>query len=93
MEFRLTDKDRELLLGWGHPERDLQQIEDAANEGDITVYRKRTGSWHPVSVDAAIRILGRKEFLSGLSRAAFHCTAERQNHRRRVYFDLGIWWK
>lgn len=92
MAFKLTDKDKELLRKWGYPESDLLQIEDAANEGKIKSYRKETASWNHISVDGAIRILGRTEFLSGLSRAAFHRSAQRENNGRRVSFDLGVWW-
>lgn len=90
--YKLTTIDKDILIKWGYPEAELQQIEYAANEGEITVFNKRAGWWRPITPETAIRILGRREFLSGLSRAAFHRTAERQNNKRRVSFDTSVWW-
>lgn len=82
--MKLTPKDRELLLSWGHDEKDLQQIEEATHSAKTSY--ELDGA--PIKRDEAIRLLGRETYLSGLSRSAFHATAARwTDDGREVYFD------
>ena len=86
--FTLTKRDKELLTKWGHPKSDFEQIEEAANicEYENTTHRK-------IKHTTAIRTLGKVEFLSGISRAAFHWTACRAKGEKRVYFDCSSMFK
>lgn len=88
-EFLLTDEDKKILLDWGNTEEDLDQIELEANVCVFTQLYKSKPE-RPITRDEAIKLLGRREFLSGIDRTAFHWTAERQNGNKRVSFDSGI---
>ena len=82
--MKLNQSDREILLHMGVPPEDFDQIERAATGGK-TIYSsqgKRIGQ------KEAIRILGRKEYLSGISRSAFHYTCVRHTpDGTPVFFD------
>lgn len=70
--MKLTNKDKKTLRDWGHSEDDLKQIEEAIRK---TVYE--LNSKEKISCQEAIRLIGRKAFLSGISRSAFHWSASR----------------
>lgn len=79
---KLTERDRELLRGYGHSEHDMEQIAQAIRCTEYTVDGTR------ITADEAVTILGREEFLSGISRSAFHYTAAREAEDHSiVYFD------
>ena len=82
--MNLTKTDKDLLLGWGYSERDFPQIEEALQKSK-TKYKLESAQ---ISRDKAISLLGREQFLSGISRSAFHHTAVRQTADGRfVFFD------
>jgi hypothetical protein len=90
--FELTAKDKSLLKEWGYLDEDMAQIEEGANVGRITfTYKGRTYE-HEITPQRAIRIIGREQFLSGLSRSAFHWSAIRYRNDNDkngyVYFDM-----
>lgn len=70
--MKLTKEDRAFLLSLGHEEYDLPQIEAALHEGRTTY----TLGDKPITRAQAIQLLGRESYLSGISRSAFHYTAE-----------------
>ena len=77
-EFQLTNKDKKLLKEWGYSNEDMPQIEEVANVSIITfTYKANKSQEHIITPQRAIRIIGRRKFLSGLSRAAFHWSAIR----------------
>lgn len=81
--MKLTEQDKQTLREWGHPESDMKQLEMAARRCKHTDEHKNR-----ISADKAIEMLGRKEWLSGISRAAFHATAGRgQWGKNYVSFD------
>jgi hypothetical protein len=81
---KLTPEDRELLLSWGHDEKDIQQIEEATHSNKTSYDLDGT----PIGREEAIRLLGRKEYLSGISRSAFHGTSVRwTDDGKEVFFD------
>lgn len=91
--MQLTDQDKSLLLRMGYIESELRQIEDACNEARITLTNDK-GENRRITAKVAARILGREQFLSGISRAAFHCTATRDTPEGDgVHFDLSCWWR
>lgn len=71
--MKLTKENKELLKSWGHPETDFEQIEEATKK---TIYK--INYEEKISRDKAIELLGRRTYLSGISRSAFHFTACRQ---------------
>ena len=81
-DFKLTRKDMAVLRSWGHDRKEYKQIEVCAN---ICIYTDNNE--HTMSYKDAIEILGREQFLSGISRAAFHWTSYREDHASGVYFD------
>lgn len=82
--MKLTENDKQILKKWGHPDADIPQIEEATGK---TIYKLNFKE--RISAKRAIELLGRKEFLSGISRSAFHFTATRniENTDDVVYFD------
>lgn len=80
--MKLTKKDKKMLLSLGCAERDLGQIDEAM--------RKTTYEYHnrQITWEEAINLLGRKSYLAGISRSAFHWTAVQHTpDGRPVYFD------
>ena len=75
--MKLTEKDKADLLALDVPPEDFWQIAEAAQlkYTKYAVYAKGAEKGRHISRDEAIRLLGRKEWLSGLSRSAFHFTA------------------
>ncbi len=82
--MKLTEKDKELLSSWGHTEQDFQQIEEA-------MYSRNTKydlNGKPIGRDEAIRLLGRRAYLAGLSRSAFHWSASQMtDDGQEIGFD------
>ena len=74
----LTNEDKELLLSWGHTEKDFGQIEEAMSK---TIYEDENGK--RISRKQVLDNMSRAEWLSGISRSAFHFTAMRSG----VLFD------
>lgn len=80
--MKLTEQDKLILRNWGYPESDMKQLQRAASwckyegENDERLVAKEV-----------ISILGRETWLSGISRAAFHYSATRENNGQTVYFD------
>lgn len=78
----LTQADKALLLGMGHPESDLCQIEEAARR---TLYEY---DGMRINREEAINLLGRMSYLAGIARSAFHWSAMQLTpDEKPVYFD------
>jgi len=88
-EFRLTDEDKKILLSWGNREDELDQIELEANVCEYTQCYKSKPD-RKITRDEAIKLLGRREFLSGIERTAFHWNCGRERGNRYVHFESGI---
>lgn len=90
--FVLSEDDKTLLLSWGYPENELPQIEEAANRSTFTIIDADGNDLSVINVWEAIEILGRKTFLSGISRSAFHWTSSRESPdgKTSVYFDSSV---
>ena len=86
--MELTKKDKEQLLKWGYLEEDFPQIQRAIDNGKIESF-SRKDLWKRITPETALKMIGRTEFLSGVSRAAFHVSAERRgkNKYARLYFE------
>lgn len=92
MSYRvITDKDRQYLFEHGYTSSDIGQLEEAARIKNTKYYFTNpiTNTKTKISRKEALRILGRKAWLSGLGRSAFHYTSVREGVYKKgnVYFD------
>lgn len=94
-KFVLTEEDRKELLSYGYREEDLPQIEEAANRSTFTVLDKDGNDIRTVNVWETIEALGRKTFLCGIGRSAFHWTCSRENPETgvEIYFNSSVLFK
>lgn len=88
-ELKLSEQDKAMLTEMGCSEDDFEQIEDSmkSRNTQYEVYIRNNDSI-PIARKTAIRILGRRTWLSGLARSAFHSTAVRETEDgHKVFFD------
>lgn len=87
--MKLTEKDKKYLLDLGHSPSDFPQIEAVTRYTTYERKGKEPGAgFATISQEEAVQLLGREEFLSGLSRSAFHASAVRESDTGEcVYFD------
>lgn len=87
---KLTEEDKELLRSWHEKEEYFPQIQQAMM-GKYTVVTHedpRTGKGKRITHEKAIELLGRRDYLSGIHRSAFHRSACRgEEATGYVYFD------
>ena len=88
--YVLTTEDKAILRSFGHPDNDFNQIEEAINRSTFTLDEKEV-----VNAYDAIYILGKYNFLSGISRSAFHWTSSRESSdgKHSIHFDSRILFK
>lgn len=80
--MKLTHADKSLLLDMGHRESDFDQIEEATRK---TLYEY---DGRQVGREETIAILGRRSYLAGISRSAFHgSSVQFALDQKPVYFD------
>ena len=83
--MKLTSEDKDLLRQWGFDDKDFPQIELATQ----TRYTKYQIGNKSISRGRALDLLGRRKYLSGIARSAFHYTAARtvgENEESGVVF-------
>ena len=76
--YKMNTKEQKFLLEFGYTERDFKQIEEAKRK---TIYTGENDK--KLTQKEVIKILGLREYLSGLSRSAFHWSSFRSG----IYFD------
>lgn len=80
--MKLTQTDKAMLLDMGHPESDFCQIEEATRR---TLYEY---DGMRINREEAISLLGRRSYLAGIARSAFHRTSVQLTPEEKpVYFD------
>lgn len=89
--MKLTQDDKLILKEFGYEEKDFPQLERAVNSR-ITKYEYSKGhGYEPITRERAIELLGRKKWLAGISRSAFHWSATQliddSNKFENVLFD------
>jgi len=84
--MKLTNEDKNLLRRWGFEDQDFPQIEEALKAKNT----KYEMGGDPIGRDAALNALGRRAFLSGISRSAFHYTAAREATDGRIVLFVSI---
>ena len=86
--MKLTNADKEYLKEIGYSEKDYSQIEMASGKSDYQYQGKKIGQ------RKAMELLGRKTYLSGIARSAFHWTACRETaDGKQVHFDSSRFFK
>ena len=87
--MKLDKVDRAFLECNGFSESDFEQIEKAARRTKYSLSSAANGwRYERITAKEAEKILGRKDFISGLSRSAFHWSAVRMTGTgSKVYFD------
>ena len=78
--MKLTKEDIRKLSSWGYRSEDFAQIEKAAS-AKLTVYEI---DGKAVGLKALLKIMDRREWLSGIARSAFHYTASRNTYDGRI---------
>ena len=71
--MKLTSEDKALLRQYGYADENFPQIELAMQ----TRYTKYKLGNTAISRERALGLLGRRKYLSGIARSAFHYTAAR----------------
>ena len=71
--MKLSGEDKALLRQWGFDDKDFPQIE-LATQARYTKYKLGNKA---ISRERALCLLGRRKYLSGIARSAFHYTAAR----------------
>ncbi len=85
MEYRMllsNNESRRLLLS-GFDDDDIKQIEQAMQKSKTTYEL----DGEKISREQAIYALGRKKYISGITRSAFHRTAIREKDGKQVFFN------
>ena len=81
----LSMKDIKILKSFGARDEDLPQIDCAISK---TIYElENENAFKRISREEAIKILRKKEFLSGISPSAFHWSSVRKKDNKIIYFD------
>lgn len=82
----LTKQDIETLKEWGHLDKDLPQINRAITKTDY--FYSHNGKEEKITHKQARELLGDEQFLSGISRSAFHYSSCRKiEGKGSVSFD------
>lgn len=84
--MKVCKKDKVVLLGNGYSEEDIEQIGEAMTKTVYTI-KDKYGEKKRISREKAREILGDEEYLSGISRSAFHWNCMREKEGNKVYFD------
>lgn len=91
----LTNQEKDYFIKAGHPESDFGQLGRAIQDVKVSLCKNENNEV-PITREKAEQILGYEEFLSGISRAAFHESAWRTSEKltkgQGVYFSLHHWW-
>lgn len=84
----LSKEHQAIILNFGYPKKDLEQIEAALSKTDFELYDQSKTEDEKITIDKAIEILGEELFLSGICRSAFHWSATRESKKgQKVYFN------
>jgi len=78
--MKLGKEEKELLKSLGCEDQDFPQIEEALS-GNMTTYKLGNKR---INRERAIELLGKRVFLSGIARSAFHWSAARETADGRI---------
>lgn len=83
--MKLTTEQKVLLLDFGYPEEDFEQIEQSLKfmEYELT----KDGKDSKITAQEVKELLTVQDFTSGIARVAFHWTAYRGNDKEGIHFD------
>ena len=85
----LTKEDKKLLKSWGFKTGDFKQIEVVSTCCLYSIFTEGMKKDKLICAEEALEALGRKDFLSGLCRSAFHWSSTRitEDGKTSVSFD------
>lgn len=86
--MKLTEQGKQILRESGHSENDMRQLCEAARR-----CKYENGKGEKLTAEKVIALIGRKNWLSGISRAAFHWTSAREDNGNYVSFDCSAMFK
>lgn len=86
--MKLTEQDKQILRDCGHPESDMRQLCEAARR-----CKYENDKDEKLTAEKVIALIGRKNWLYGISRAAFHWTSARKDNGNYVSFDCSAMFK
>lgn len=80
----LQTKDVNLLLSWGYQVAEIPQIQDAIYKSEYMQYELEPPykEIKQLTAEEAYKKLGHRQFLSGISRSAFHWSASREYSKK-----------
>ena len=86
--MKLTKADKEIIKEFGYEDKDFDQIERAIGKTKYSLSMVGNGV-EKISAKKAMEILGRRNFLSGICRSAFHWSSVRtpDDYSCKVFFD------
>lgn len=87
--MELTKQDKQILREIGHPESDMRQLAEAARRCKYENYK----DGKKLTAAEVINLIGRKYWLYGISRAAFHFTTSRTENGQHIGFDCSAMFK
>lgn len=88
--MKLTEQDKQILREVGHPESDMRQLSEAARR---CKYQDYNDDKKKLTAAEVINRIGRKYWLYGISRAAFHWTTSRTENGQHIGFDCSAMFK
>lgn len=83
--MKLTKKAEKILTELGYSKQDFVVIEESIND----IFYEYNGT-KKISAKKAAKLLGQKDYLSGVARCVFHCTATRDTLDKTGYVFFGL---
>lgn len=84
--MKLTAEDESVLLEIGNLKQDIPQLREAARKAKIEYQNSY------ISHERAVELLGRRTYLTGISRCAFHASAVRETPTGETVYFTYRWW-
>lgn len=86
--MKLSNEEKVYLYELGYSDSDVKQIEEVMQKRYTKYEMERNGKTQTITRETAIKLLGRKEYLTAMARCAFHWSTVRQAVTGEyVYFD------
>lgn len=80
--MKLNKEEEKILIDWGYSQENIQQIKELRYKFTLC---QKNGMEEKISLEKAKNILSKQDFLSGIGRASFHCSAIRDTENGKVY--------
>lgn len=87
--MKITEQDKQVLRDFGHPESDMRQLCEAARRCKY----ENDKSHKALKAEQVIEMIGRRAWLAGISRAAYHFTSAQSENGHYISFDCSAMFK